>query len=131
MPSQHFERCSKYEKVVENRVKEIILLRGSGDDEPPVGKRISERNKKMQARERGKRRTVLEERDNLKKSKRGKSRKRTALITSPEIITAEEDYFRIVKEVKCKTALEGSSIEINRTLFVQFSLSLFLSLLVA
>ncbi|CAK9811867.1 Dynein axonemal intermediate chain 2 [Anthophora quadrimaculata] len=103
--SNYFERCSRYEKAIDSRLKEIRLhIRSTHDlsassaqESKTKTKKKEPKEKKKEKQPRGAEKETLETR---KKSRAQRPRgKTTAKISYPEFADAEMHYFRKVQEV--------------------------------
>ncbi|KOC61090.1 Dynein intermediate chain 3, ciliary [Habropoda laboriosa] len=118
--SNYFEKCSRFEKAIDNRLKEIRLLLGSAHDvsPSPVVRELKTKAKKKEQKEKKKEKqmsTVEKEKlESRKKSKGQRPRGKTSAKISvyPELVEAETNYFGKVEELSKKfVELDESDVQ--------------------
>ncbi|XP_076680481.1 dynein intermediate chain 3, ciliary-like [Andrena cerasifolii] len=144
--SAYFERGHRFEKLVDQRMKELRLLYGSSDDEPAprVRKRgsiakdkrmenkdkkkaksvIDEKRKQKSGNEEKRKRTSLggekERRESLKMPKRRRSKRKTSVTGDPVFAAIEENYFRTIEAESAKfVELDAADVEAAQELLRQ------------
>lgn len=103
--SQYLDRCSRFEKALDSRLKEVRFLQASSEEDPvPHLQETKAKARKKDSKEKKKEKrvsVVKEKRDSRKKSKgqkpKGKSSVRSS---SPGLTQVEINYFEKVDEVK-------------------------------
>lgn len=106
--SQYLDRCGKYERAIDNRMKEIRLAHHEVDETHvhDVKKpRRREAKKKEKHPEKEKEKNKEKEKDKEKNKERKRSRlsrvrKSIPKISAPELTKAETEYCRVIDEVK-------------------------------
>lgn len=103
---QYLDRCGKYEKAIDSRLKEIRLTYHEIDDTHVQNakkprKRETKKKEKYFEKEKNKEKEREKEKNKEKrKSRVSKVRKSIPKISIPELIKAETDYYFAVNEVK-------------------------------
>lgn len=107
--SQYLDRCGKYERAIDSRMKEIRMAYHEIHDDPHVHNakkpRRREHKKKEKHSEKEKEKNKDKDKDKNKNKERRRSRisrirKSIPKISIPEFTKAEADYFHTVEEVK-------------------------------